>query len=73
MHSYIGLLSALHVLFLTAKAAFPNERQKRSIDSTVQKALKDWHTPGLAIAIVNGENTWAKVSTSSLMLWIMDT
>jgi hypothetical protein len=28
----------------------------------VLSALEDWHVPGLAIAVVDGEHTWSAVS-----------
>jgi len=45
-------------------AAFPSSRDEDGIDRLVYRLLKDWHTPGMTIAIVDGENTWAKASPS---------
>jgi hypothetical protein len=32
------------------------------LEDFVVEALEEWHVPGLAIAIVDGEDTWAAVS-----------
>lgn len=28
----------------------------------VEKALEEWHLPGVAVAVVDGDETWAEVS-----------
>ena len=43
-------------------AAFPSGRDEDGIERLVKRLLKDWHTPGMSIAIVNGDKTWAKAS-----------
>jgi len=45
-------------------AAFPFGRDEDGIDQLVKRLLRDWHTPGMSIAIVDGENTWLKASHS---------
>lgn len=32
-----------------------------SADQYVEGLMKEWHTPGLAIAVIHENNTWAKV------------
>jgi hypothetical protein len=32
----------------------------------VNETLHFWHVPGISIAVVDGENTWAEVSSYSL-------
>lgn len=33
-----------------------------AFEAYVEDVMEKWHTPGLAISIVNGDETWAKVS-----------
>ena len=34
-----------------------------AFDARVQTLLDDWHTPGLAVAVIHGNETWMKVCT----------
>lgn len=32
-------------------------------EKLVQETLNRWHVPGVSVAVVDGDNTWAKVSS----------
>ena len=34
----------------------------RKFDQLVKETLELWHVPGVSVAVVEGENTWAKVT-----------
>lgn len=38
-----------------------------AFDDRVEELLKEWHTPGIAIAVVHGDETWTKVMPSFLL------
>lgn len=31
------------------------------LEEYIEDVMERWHAPGMAVAIINGENTWAKV------------
>jgi hypothetical protein len=33
-------------------------------DALVNSTLSDWHVPGLAVAVIDGHNTYSKVGTN---------
>lgn len=33
-----------------------------ALEDYIEVAMKKWHAPGMAVAIINGNETWAKVS-----------
>lgn len=33
-----------------------------ALEDYIEGAMKKWHAPGMAVAIINGNETWAKVS-----------
>lgn len=33
----------------------------RGLDQYIQETIKEWHAPGLAVAVIRGNDTWAKV------------
>lgn len=35
-----------------------------ALEKYIEGAMEKWHAPGVAVAIVNGNETWAKVSSS---------
>lgn len=40
-----------------------------SFDELVTQNMDRWHTPGLAIAVVHGEDVFSKVCTLLLKVW----
>jgi CubicO group peptidase (beta-lactamase class C family) len=32
-----------------------------NFDKLVDETLKDWHVPGISVAVVDGDSTWTKV------------
>lgn len=38
-----------------------HDQLTKSLDKIVAEALDEFHTPGLAVAVVDGEDEWAKV------------
>jgi len=58
-----------HFVFVTTllgwgavNASFPLGCDEDGIDRLVKRFLEHWHTLGMTIAIIDGENTWAKAS-----------
>lgn len=58
----------------TAQSPLHNEDQtigdvprvvSKDLDEFIERIREEWHAPGLAVAIVDGNNTWAKVKTPS--------
>lgn len=37
-----------------------------ALEEYIEAAMKRWHAPGMAVAVINGDETWAKVSDSML-------
>lgn len=37
----------------------------KDLDEFIERIREEWHAPGLAVAIVDRNNTWAKVKTPS--------
>lgn len=72
LFQYLVFIPTLLVVW-TVNAAFPSPRERDGIDRLVKRLLKDWHTPGMAIAIIDGENTWMKVRPSPSNLNNFDT
>lgn len=35
-----------------------------ALEEYIKSAMEKWHAPGMAVAIINGNETWAKVSLS---------
>lgn len=35
-----------------------------ALEEYIEAAMENWHAPGMAVAIINGNETWAKVSFS---------
>lgn len=33
-----------------------------ALEDYIHEAMERWHAPGMAVAIINGNDTWAKVS-----------
>ena len=65
MFSYTLLLVSLRALALAAQQV-PVKEQIASpftahFDKLVARSLHRWHTPGLAIAVIDGQDTFSKV------------
>lgn len=43
------------------KKVYPCSLKEESFATLVQQTLDRWHVPGLAIAVVDGDHTWAEV------------
>lgn len=39
----------------------------KDLDEFIERIREEWHAPGLAVAIVDGNNTWAKVKIATLV------
>lgn len=59
-------LSAAEQIPLSARRSAPFTP---SFNQFVAENLERWHTPGLAVAIIDGEETYSKVRTSYEFLW----
>ena len=40
-----------------------NPLKERFFEALVQRTLDRWHVPGMAVAMVDGDHTWAEVRT----------
>lgn len=38
-----------------------------AFEEYVEDVMERWHAPGLAVAVINGNSTWAKVSDAVLL------
>jgi len=62
-----GLIGAL--LAGNAYAAFPSRPQEKELGKFINQLLAEWHVPGMAIGIVDGESTWTKVRSRNYNLF----
>ena len=53
---------ALQVPFLGESNSSPKSPFSKEFDGLAADLLERWHVPGLAIAVVDGEDTFSKVS-----------
>lgn len=57
----IFLSSVLSLPHISANAMRPATVKSREFDNYVEKLMKEWKVPGLALAVVDGEQTVVKV------------
>jgi hypothetical protein len=46
------------------KKVYSCSLKEESFANLVQQTLNRWHVPGMAIAVVDGDHTWAEVRDS---------
>lgn len=42
-------------------AKYQNNPLSHGLDHYIQETIQEWHAPGLAVAVIRGNDTWAKV------------
>ena len=39
------------------------DKEMKDLENFIEDKMKEWHVPGMAVAIVDGNSTWMKVRT----------
>jgi hypothetical protein len=66
----LGIHESQHVL-LDHSSSWLNSSMQDTEDF-IQEKMRDWHTPGLSIAVIDGYRRWIKVKIGSCLPFISE-
>jgi hypothetical protein len=64
-----GLLPATALASQKVLGNKPSSPLDGKFEQFAIETLHEWHVPGIAIAVVDGKDTWAAVSLSTSLSW----